>query len=52
VRVFVLDPPKFETTKVIVKVPCDWYWWTGFCCVEVDEAPAPSPKFQDHVRGH
>ena len=26
--------------------------WVGFWRVEVDDEPAPSPKFHDHVSGH
>ena len=48
-RVLVSLPPRVETTRVTVKTPCDWYWWTGFWRVDVDDDPAPSPKFHDHV---
>ncbi len=36
---------------MIVNVPETWYWWIGLWSVEVDEDPAPSPKFHDQVSG-
>jgi hypothetical protein len=45
-------PPEFEATRVIVYTPWAWYMWVGFWRVEVEDEPAPSPKFHDQVNGH
>jgi hypothetical protein len=42
-------PPRFETTRTIVYVPWLLYVWDGFCSVETDDDPAPSPKFHDQA---
>jgi hypothetical protein len=49
-RVRVSDPPRFETRRVTVQTPWDWKTWFGFWRFDVEDAPPPSPKFQDQVR--
>jgi hypothetical protein len=51
VRVRVDWPTEFETTRLIVNPPWAWYMCVGFWRVEVDDTPAPSPKFHEYVSG-
>jgi hypothetical protein len=51
VRVRVSEPPAFDATRVTVYVPWLWYTWVGFWRVEVEDSPAPSPKFHDQTSG-
>jgi hypothetical protein len=38
-------PPVLMTVKLTVYVPGFWYWWEGFCVVEVP--PSPKVHFQE-----